>query len=194
MKYKQPDFYHFNEDSITLVNCAIDYLGNQRVHNLLDIGAGCGIVGIDFCQKKTNIEKVHFLELQQDFFESLGQNIKNFLPESMDYECIHSGFESYNPKVKFDIILCNPPYFIEGASRSSSDSRRHRCRTFNSESPKKLMNKILNLLSEKGLAFLLVPKNIKQWDDIITSKTYELKIVKVLKNVQVCLVRKVNLN
>lgn len=114
--YSQPDFYHFNSDSILLVNWAIvqeALLGPSINSQVLDLCAGCGIVGIDFIKKYNSgsVQRVVFLELQKEYVWHLQKNIDQFYPSNHEYQIINSSFLTNVDDSLYDIILCNPPYY-----------------------------------------------------------------------------------
>ena len=45
--YLQPDFYHFNEDSIQLVRFIKENIDNSTEHSALEVGAGCGVISCE---------------------------------------------------------------------------------------------------------------------------------------------------
>lgn len=78
--YKQPDEYHFSLDSIHLAKFVAKQLkpyrdlGSLRV---LDLCAGCGVIGIELSWHLQAIRQIDFIEIQDIYTEYFYQNISN---------------------------------------------------------------------------------------------------------------------
>jgi len=170
MDYQQPHFYKFNSDSISLSNLAIQYSKDScdEYKTLLDLGCGCGVVGIEVANQLNTIEYLSLVEVQQDYQDSIQFNLQNLLIREVENKTSYKSFSQIGEQLDetFDLIVCNPPYFTPGKGRKSSNVQRQICRTFEMDSPQILMKLILNSLSEKGKAFILMPKAEIQWQQI----------------------------
>jgi tRNA1(Val) A37 N6-methylase TrmN6 len=123
LDYNQPDFYHFSEDSTFLANIAArDIKKHDRV---LDLCAGCGVVGIEFWKQRPSTSHLTFLEKQIEFKESLELNIQHV--KDIEVSCIYESFSNVVIREKFDLIMCNPPYFAIEASRASGNMNKNTC-------------------------------------------------------------------
>lgn len=130
MEYLQPTFYHFSDDSIWLVEKAIEQIRNiNREISVLDLGAGCGIVGIELALKHTKNIRICFLEKQSEFQPFLEENINNFISE-VETKTYIKDIQNFDTKYKYDLIISNPPYFESGKGRPSPSLNRNTCRTF----------------------------------------------------------------
>lgn len=166
MDYKQPDFYHFSEDSLKLVKSTLNYL-DIVPSNLLDIGSGCGVLAIECANIHESISKIIMLEPQKEFLEFIDYNIIHQLKREVSSEKLNLSFSSFVTDQKFDLILCNPPYFEKGAGRQSPSLQKQICRTFEIDGPEVYIEKIISLLAPRGQGFILIPHNIKQWEKIL---------------------------
>jgi len=142
--YKQPDFYRFNEDSIELVNWLKQHVG--QVSSLLDLGSGCGVIGLELA-RYYNPGKLLLLEGQTAFLDSLEFNKENFYPSA---QIVISTFSKWIPEDKFDLIVCNPPYFSAGKGRSSPDPRRAMAREFVNDGWAELWKVVINAIDSNG--------------------------------------------
>jgi tRNA1Val (adenine37-N6)-methyltransferase len=154
--YSQPDFYRFNSDSIELVREIIGR--NRHYSSILDLGAGCGIIGIEIA-KKIMPSNLVLLELQEEFFPHLVHNCKTFLPSQIRYDIIINSFYQFESILKFDLIVCNPPYYLPGKGVISKNPLRAKSRSFIIDSWKILLSKIVHLLEPKGKAFIVLKED-----------------------------------
>lgn len=170
--YKQPDFYRFNSDSIELIK----FIKNEvnEMHSLLDLGAGCGVIGIELARFYMP-QYVSFVELQADFKQYLLSNIAAFLPPAISYDSHFESFSNWFPEKRFDVIVCNPPYYLTGHGQPSSDIRRGMCRSFIQDNWTELLQSIERSLETNGKAFLVV-KNEKVILKEVESKTLNTKL------------------
>jgi len=156
--YLQPDFYRFNEDSIKLVKYAASKVTEAK--SILDLGAGSGIIGIELA----NIlkpENLTLLEVQPEWNEYLQHNIEHFLNSETKALVVESSFGTWEPDKKYDLIVCNPPYYLPGHGQPNADKRKAIARSFMIDGWKELLDLIAKSLGKEGRAFLVV-KNEKQ--------------------------------
>lgn len=126
MEYNQPDFYHFSRDSIELSNHVLEC--EQNILSLLDVCAGCGVVGIEIARSAHSLEQCDFVEIQSEFSQSLWENQQRYL-ESCDSEIFFKSLKEFEINHVYDVIVANPPYFHPNKSRPSANEKRNRCRS-----------------------------------------------------------------
>tara|TARA_Y100000385_G_C13078236_1_gene632533 strand:- start:373 stop:939 length:567 start_codon:yes stop_codon:yes gene_type:complete len=187
MDYKQPDFYHFSEDSLKLVKATL-YLPQMSPINLLDIGAGCGVLAIECANQHKSITKIVMLEPQSEFLEFIDYNLVHQLKRDVLSERLNTSFAGFITNQKYDLIICNPPYFEKGAGRKSPSLQKQTCRTFELDGPEVYMKKIISLLSPNGRGFILIPHNVNQWDRVLAKFSSRLKELERLNGVSIFLI------
>lgn len=170
--YSQPDFYRFNSDSIAL----IDWICGKKTscRKVLDLGAGCGIIGIELAQK-IEMNKLTLVELQTDYEEHLKRNIQLYLPQRIEVEILWTAFGDLNLTGPYDLIVCNPPYYLPGHGQKSKDERRMIARAFIRDSWWHLIQIVDRYLSEEGEAIFV----LKNERIIIENILKELKVFKL---------------
>lgn len=152
--YYQPEFYRFNEDSLLLVKEILSE--SPKAMNVLDIGAGSGIIGIELANK-LHLALAHFLELQEEWRPYLTKNITDQLKYAQS-EIFWTSIGDWVPKMKYDLIVGNPPYYLPGKGKLSSDAVRGRCRMFLRDSWRVLLEKTSASLSPNGSAWFVTLK------------------------------------
>ena len=156
--YKQPSFYRFNEDSLKLIRFVSSRVSGVR--SILDLGAGSGIIGIELANL-LRPSRLTLLELQPEYFECLRFNRDHFLHQGVACELVESAFKEWRCGEKFDLIVCNPPYYLPGHGQPYRDRRRELARSFVVDNWAVLLDCIHNSLELSGSAFLVVKSDQK---------------------------------
>ncbi len=174
--YLQPDFYRFNEDSLKLVawikkECRV-------ATQILDLGAGCGILGIELA-KHYHPEKVSFLEVQKEFEPFLRQNISRFLDHGLATTISINSFSDQTQLGPVDLIVCNPPYYLPEKGKMSPDPNRAIAKMFVKDGWPILLRCIEKKLTKNGKGYLVI-KNDHQTGSI-------LDLVKAYQKLDYCI-------
>ena len=143
--YSQPDFYRFSEDSTKLVHFIYQSL-KFRPQSILDIGAGCGVIGLELAQLYRP-SSILLIEPQEAFWPYLEKNILELYPRA---EIVRSLISQYSSTVKFDLIVSNPPYFFKGEGRVSPIKEKQMSRTWEEDNLNILIEKMIVLLNSSG--------------------------------------------
>lgn len=154
--YFQPDFYRFNRDSLELIKWA--GFRTKNIKSVLDLGAGCGVIGIELAiiYRPARLDLV---ELQEDFRPFLESNLR-MVPDGTVSNVYFSSFSNWKHPVQYDLIVCNPPYYLPGRGEPSRDLRRGMARSFLRDGWPALLECIRSGLAPDGQA-ILVLKNEK---------------------------------
>lgn len=157
--YSQPDAYHFSEDSILLAKLAMSHPHTRKLNLkwVLDLCAGCGVVGIEFLLSYKESCSLDFVEEQEIFSAHIDQNVKNLIPIERQplIRKIIASFSSFTSLVEYDLILCNPPYYFRGEGRLPPDPIKEKCHFIERADYIHLVQKLAHLLSKDGIAFFL---------------------------------------
>lgn len=160
-QYSQPGAYRFSHDSVFFARWAFEHLRGEIRSDwqVLDLCAGCGIVGMDFlfhCKNELKIlpQGFDFLEVQGDYEPHFEDN-KNRLDIS-DTK-IHFIKQNYIEPIqtRYNLILCNPPYFNPGEGKLSPNRFKNRCRFFIDATHDELVASIEATLLPTGRAYVL---------------------------------------
>ena len=123
--------------------------------NVLDIGAGTGILSLMIAQR-SYAENIEALEIDDDAFEQCAENFENS-PWNDRLFCFHASLMEYIEAVdeKFDLIICNPPFYTE--DYKTEDQARNLAR-FNDAMPMEhIIFAVINFLSDKGKFSIIIP-------------------------------------
>ncbi len=146
--YLQPDFYRFNEDSIKLARYVKQNV--KSAESILDLGAGSGVIGLEVSEAFSE-SFFHFVELQEEFLPYLEKNTSH-LRKEISIE----SFGKFQANNRFDLIVCNPPYYLPGKGQPSQNPLRDRARTFREEGWEILLDCIGRNLNPSGLALVVI--------------------------------------
>lgn len=166
--YIQPKFYHFTQDSIFLAKTVADDSQTSRPKNILDLCAGCGVVGLEVIQGSNYLESACAVEYQLQYMPFLETNYKQFAPY-INSKLICSSVGKMVLEEKFDCIVANPPYFKMGSGRKSAEVNRQVSRTFEVDNLDILLRQIKKAKSLRGKAYVVFPSH-----DIDAKKLFKL--------------------
>ena len=130
----------------------VDASKNSRA---LDIGAGSGILSIMLAQRSANIF-VDGVEIDKQAFLQALENI-NLCPWA-DRICLcNNSFQEFarKNKEKYELIISNPPYFIQ--LLSSPDEQRNMARHSDFLSQEDLLDGVLKVLKPDGIFSVVFP-------------------------------------
>lgn len=164
MKATRP--FHFKQFSIrqsqtamkvTLDACLFGALVAQQstataACRALDIGAGTGLLSLMLAQ--TLPCRVDGVEIDADAAREANSNIEES-PFSERVQVSNSAIEHFSPTARYDLIISNPPFFTDGLK--GPDKQRNQARHNDGLSFETLCTSIIELLSENGSAWLLLP-------------------------------------
>ncbi len=120
---------------------------------ILDLGSGTGLIALMLAQRsKTatidaiDMEESAYLQTIQNINESLWKNRMNVF---------HTSVQKFIPDKKYDLMVCNPPYFIN--STKAPEQQRTTARHNDTLSHVELINAVKRLLDKEGLFALILP-------------------------------------
>lgn len=162
--YSQPDFFKFGDDSLFLVEKTQEYLkSNQKlnIESCLDLGSGCGVIGLELVSKIPTITNLTSIEKQEEFSAHLKSN-SSHIQKSSNFEhlIMISDFREADLEGKFDLIVANPPYFSEEEGRPSPNKYKNECRFFINGEFEDWLSFVDIHLSENGIFLFLSRKEL----------------------------------
>lgn len=130
-------------------------LGENMISNLLDIGTGTGLLSLMLAQKFKEVQ-CHCIEIDKEAAEEAKLNFDNSM-WSKRFEVFNQDFRSYSSNIKYDLIICNPPFFSN--QLTSQDDKRNAAMHSSNFSLKDLFKYSSSLIAEDGYLACLIPFN-----------------------------------
>jgi tRNA1Val (adenine37-N6)-methyltransferase len=147
---------------------------------ILDIGTGTGVIALMLAQR-FNAAQIDAVEIDEVAAETTSRNFSNS-PFSERLSIYPMGFEQFfdqNPGKKYDLIISNPPFFIN--SLKSPKAKRELAKHTDEVFFKRLVNALSKHLTVAGLGYLILPletaelvKNISLENDLFVRKTISI--------------------
>jgi len=128
------------------------YANVNGVKNILDIGAGTGVIALMLAQKSA--AEIVAIEPDDQSFVQMCDNINNS-PWSDRIKAIKTTFQNMQHNGKFDFIITNPPYFSD--SLKNPDIIKSQTRHNDTLKPADILQGVVNLLDEHGRFQLILP-------------------------------------
>ena len=204
--YSQPAEYRFSHDSVFLARQVFELYQDTDLTLIrgLDLCAGCGIIGLDFIyhclnEKGISPKSFDFLDVQAVYQEHFQENIirlknagdlKNKEALNTQLNFIQANYNSLSEQKfskKYNLILCNPPYFFPEKGTLSPSEFKNRCRFFIDSDFKRLLHGIANSLDLEGVAYLLL-RDLSEhgWNSVsestaILSDTFKLDVIGAIR-------------
>lgn len=141
-------------DSVLLGAWAPLHDGDRRV---LDIGTGTGVVALMIAQRISHQEGVSIDAIDIDL-PSVEEASHNFeiSPWSGSLHALHTPLQEFSPDQRYDLIVSNPPYFVD--SLKAPSLRRSNTRHTDSLPHIDLISSAFRLLKEGGRLVVILPK------------------------------------
>ncbi|RWU03884.1 tRNA1(Val) (adenine(37)-N6)-methyltransferase [Pedobacter chitinilyticus] len=163
--------FRFKQFEIDQTGCAMRIntdgvlLGTMAKHpdpqRILDIGTGTGVIALMLAQRFPKAQ-VHAVEIDEQASITAGRNFENSV-FNRQLSVHHMPIEQYNNSDQFDLIVSNPPFFVNDLKNAEKkkEMARHASDTFFND----LIEKVAALLSPEGCFWVVLP--VKQAQDLV---------------------------
>ncbi|MCF6309638.1 MAG: methyltransferase [Sulfurimonas sp.] len=112
--YQPESGYCYNSDSVFLYDFISSFKPRGKI---LDIGAGCGIVGLLVARDNPHV-KLEAVEKQDVFVEYATINAR---VNKINYKLHKKDFSEFDEDEKYDYIISNPPFYHDGVTKSENE-------------------------------------------------------------------------
>lgn len=148
--------------------------------SILDIGTGTGLISLMLAQRFQDAQ-INAIEIDKEAYE---QAKENFLNSKFNHRLfiVNQPLQDYQSPQKFDLIVSNPPFFINN-QRVEADARK-KARQQDSLTFEELLLRTSQLLQPTGDASFIIPFDLEE-DFLAISAKFELfpsKITRVKGN------------
>ena len=124
----------------------------KHANTILDIGCGTGLIALMLAQRNSK-SSITGIEIDAIASQEAQLNVSNSdWQERIKIE--HTSLQDFKPQTQFDLIVSNPPFFHENKAQDRRATARHT----NYLSFEELIENAANLLSEKGIFGVIIPK------------------------------------
>ena len=166
-----------NTDGVLLAALA----ESENPTKILDIGTGTGVLALMMAQRFTEA-KVHAVEIDEQASATASKNFQlSVFNERLNISNV--AIEQYNNGEKFDLIISNPPFFVNDLK--NTEEKKGIARHANEEFFANLILKVNAILADKGSFWFVLP--IKQAESLIEKakqlNMYASKIIELHSDV-----------
>ena len=171
--YQDDKFFKFSLDGVLLSKFVSLKLTTK---NIIDIGTGTGIIPL-LLSLKTN-KKIDAIEIQKELCDIFTKTIKyNKLEKQINL--INDDIKLFSRKVdnlnKYDVVICNPPYFAKTKTSSVKENARHE----NLINLDELINSSKIILKNSGSLYLVYDsKRVIELINKLNKNNFSIKRIK----------------
>ena len=156
--------FHFKQFSIEDDRCAMKvgtdavllgaWVDVSKAKKILDVGTGCGIIALMLAQRTGDDVRIEAIEIEkQDAIQALENSSQS--PWAKRIKVTHQSLQEFKGFESFDLIISNPPYFIN--SQLPPDADRANARHARSLSSQELIDHSVRLLAKAGRLAVVLP-------------------------------------
>lgn len=125
----------------------------DNTKRILDVGTGTGLIALQLAQRNQQAT-ITALEIDAAAAEQATENVQRSpWPDRVEVVCID--FRNYQSEEKFDLIVSNPPYFIDALK--CPDEQRRMARHTGGLNYDLLFRRSAHLLGEQGRVSIIIP-------------------------------------
>lgn len=161
-----------NTDGVLLAALA----ESENPKRILDIGTGTGVLALMLAQRFPT-SKVEAVEIDELASSTAGRNFQASV--FSDRLVINNiAIEQYHPIEKFDLIISNPPFFVNDLK--NTEEKKGIARHASDQFFNHLIKKVDDIMNDRGSFWFILP--IKQAELLIEkAKVFKLSVAKIIE-------------
>jgi len=158
--------FHFKQFSVHHDRCAMKvgtdgvllgaWASIENTKHILDIGTGSGVIALMLAQRTNEAVLIDAIEIEKADAEQAGENVLNS-PWANRISVHQKSLQDFLPNNKYDLIVSNPPYFVN--SLLPPTKSRTQARHTSNLSFEELIAHSLRLLNDNGRLAVILPFN-----------------------------------
>jgi len=126
----------------------------HAAQHILDIGTGPGLIALMLAQRSEENVNIHAIEVDLDAFQEAEENV-NESPWKSKISIFHTSLQQYPTSTKYDLIVSNPPYFVN--SLKAPNQKRNLSRHADELPYAVIIDNCKRLLHPNGRLCLILP-------------------------------------
>lgn len=164
MKRVKPDQFHFKKFSVTHKRSSMKvgtdgvllgaWVDVTNAGSILDIGTGTGVIALMLAQRTSSSVQIDAVELNPDACIDAQENFSQYSWTDR-LHLYTEAIQVFAPEKMYDLIVSNPPYFIN--SYKPPDLHRTTARHTAQLSFEELLSAVLRLLNVSGRFAVVLP-------------------------------------
>ena len=155
--------FHFKQFSIEDNRCAMKvgtdavllgaWVNLNDLHRILDIGTGSALIALTLAQRSGNSTSIEAIESEETDAQQASKNV-SASPWANRIKVFHQSLQKFESE-KFDLIVSNPPYFIN--SQLPPATHRAKARHTNTLSYEELIYHSVRLMEKTSRLAVILP-------------------------------------
>lgn len=165
MARKSKDSFQFKQFSVKHDRCAHKvgtdgvllgaWVDVNQAKRILDVGTGSGVIALMLAQRSAPDAHIDAIDISKDDCGQAKENV-SISPWPGKITIVNKSFQEFE-SVHYDLIVSNPPFFMDSAKPPAEE--RTRARHTESLSPEELLTHTKRLLTPTGKLCLVLPVN-----------------------------------
>lgn len=158
------------------------YAGQHESNFVLDVGCGIGIISFLLA---SNYPQSSFtgIDLDADAIELANKSKEMNTPNFRNINFFHSSIQLYNSVIKYDLIVSNPPFYID--QLKSPNPLRNQFRHTESDFISSFAQKCSQLCNANGSVIISIPPQIEHlWSLELNREGFSLNEWNQLRNTE----------
>lgn len=126
----------------------------SNVQYILDVGTGTGVIALMMAQRTAEPVLIDAVEIEKEDHEQALQNVLQS-PWASKISVHHTAIQNFSPSHPYDLVISNPPYFIN--SWKPPEKKRSQARHTHELSFDELLSAASRLLTPTGRLAVVLP-------------------------------------